>query len=69
MAIQRDAEVVLARWREVERELASLPDESPEVEGLRSEAAALRDEYQRIVMRIELGVAQSEPLGEVQRAT
>ena len=69
MAIQREAEVVLARWREVERELASLPDESPEAEGLRSEAAVLRDEYQRIVMRIESGVAEPEPLGEVQPAS
>jgi hypothetical protein len=69
MAIQREAEVVLARWREVERELASLPEESPEAEALRSEAAVLRDEYQRIVMRIESAVAEPEPFEEVQPAT
>jgi hypothetical protein len=69
MAIQREAEVVLARWREVERELASLPDESPETEGLRSEAAVLRDEYQRIVMRIESGLGDGQPLGAVRPVT
>jgi hypothetical protein len=51
MALQRDAEVVLARWREVERQLAATSDDAPEVEGLRAEAARLRDEYQRIVAR------------------
>jgi hypothetical protein len=48
---QRDAEIVLARWREVERQLSALAEDAPETEVLRAEAAGLRDEYQRIVTR------------------
>jgi hypothetical protein len=46
---QREAEIVLAMWREVERDLDKAPPGSPEAEGLQAEAARLRDEYQRLV--------------------
>jgi hypothetical protein len=46
---QREAEIVLAMWREVERNLAAVPPDSPEVEGWEAEVARLRDEYQRLV--------------------
>jgi hypothetical protein len=46
---QRAAEVVLAKWREVERQLAEVPVDSPEAEVLQAEAARLRDEYQALI--------------------
>jgi hypothetical protein len=46
---QRAAEVVLAKWREVERQIAAVPVESPEAEVLQAEAARLRNEYQAFV--------------------
>ena len=49
MPYQRAAEVVLAKWREVERQLADTPGHSPEAEVLQAEAARLRDEYQALV--------------------
>ena len=45
----REAEIVLDLWREVERRLESAQPGSHEAEALQSEAAALRDEYQRLV--------------------
>jgi hypothetical protein len=48
-----DAERVLARWREVERELAAADPGSPEAERLREEAAGLRDEYQQLMADVE----------------
>jgi hypothetical protein len=66
---QRDAEVVLALWREVERQLSPLAEDAPETEGLRAEAARLRDEYQRIVTRAiapapeAVDALQAEPTG------
>jgi chemotaxis regulatin CheY-phosphate phosphatase CheZ len=49
VAYQRHAEVVLARWREVERQLDGMLAGTPEAEALRDEAAALRNEYQTLV--------------------
>jgi hypothetical protein len=46
---QREAEIVLAMWREAERTLAAAPSDSPEVEGLEAEVARLKDEYQRLI--------------------
>jgi hypothetical protein len=46
---QREAEIVLAMWREVERDLGTAPVGSPEAEDLQAEAARLRDEYQRLI--------------------
>jgi hypothetical protein len=46
---QRQAEVVLASLRGVERELESSEPKTPEAEFLRSTAARLRNEYQRLV--------------------
>ena len=45
MAYQREAEVVLARWREVERIIADLTDGDDRLEALHFEASQLRDEY------------------------
>jgi uncharacterized protein involved in exopolysaccharide biosynthesis len=45
----REAEEILALWREIERNLAAAPRGSPEAERLQSDAALLRDEYQRLV--------------------
>jgi hypothetical protein len=45
---KREAEVVLAMWRDVERDLAKTPEGSPEAEQLQAMAARLRTEYQRL---------------------
>jgi hypothetical protein len=49
MPFAREAEVVLAMWREVERQLMHVEPDSAEAEALQSDAALLRDEYQRLV--------------------
>ncbi len=49
MPYQREAAIVLEMWREVERALNGAPPNSDEAEELRSEAARLRDEYQRLI--------------------
>lgn len=49
MPYQRAAEVVLAKWREVERQLAEVTGESPEAEVLQAQAAGLRNEYQAFI--------------------
>jgi len=46
---QREAEIVLAMWRDVERELEAAEAGSPEAEHLQAEAARLRDEYRRLI--------------------
>ena len=43
-----EAALVLDRWRDVERQLASFRPGSSEVEELHAEVARLRDEYQRL---------------------
>ena len=40
----REAEAILARWREVERLLANAPEGSDEASDLQAEAARLRDQ-------------------------
>lgn len=49
MPYQRAAEVVLARWREVERQLGEVQPDSPEFGVLQAEAARLRNEYQAFI--------------------
>lgn len=49
MSDQRQAQVVLASLRGVERELASTEPGSPEAEFLQLSAARLRAEYQQLV--------------------
>ncbi len=49
MPYQREAEVVLDLWREVERELAAAIPGSDEAETLQTEVMRLRDEYQRLI--------------------
>ena len=46
---QRQAEIVLAKWREVERALALVERGSEEEEELEAEAHGLRDEYARLI--------------------
>ena len=49
MPYQREAEIVLAMWREVERDLELTAAGSAEAEVLQADAARLRDEYQRLI--------------------
>lgn len=49
MPYQRAAEVVLARWREVERQLGEVQPDAPEFGVLQAEAARLRNEYQAFI--------------------
>ena len=60
MPHQRQAEVVLASLRGVERELASTEPGSPEAEFLHKTAARLRLEYQQLVEDVQ-GHAGPEP--------
>jgi hypothetical protein len=49
MPYQREAEAVLAMWREIERSLARVDPGSAEAERLQTDAALMRDEYQRLI--------------------
>ena len=49
MPYQAEAQVVLAMWREIERDLAAAIPGSSEAEALQAEAARMRDEYQRLI--------------------
>lgn len=59
MPYQREAEAVLAMWREIERSLAQVDSGSPEAERLQTDAALLRDEYQRL---IRAAIAHDRPV-------
>lgn len=49
MRLQREAEAVLATWRVIESALEAAEPGSAEFERLVTDAAFLRDEYQRLV--------------------
>ena len=49
MPYQREAEIVLAAWREAERKLANAASGTDEEEELIADLARLRDEYQRLI--------------------
>ena len=49
MPYQREAQVVLEMWRDIERQLTEVAEESAEAEELQADAARLRDEYQRLI--------------------
>ncbi len=49
MPYQREGEIVLAMWRDVERRLEAAERDSAEAESLQLEAARLRDEYTRLI--------------------
>jgi hypothetical protein len=49
MPYQREAEAVLAMWRVIERSLAEVEPGSAEAERLQTDAALMRDEYQRLM--------------------
>lgn len=51
MPYQREAEVVLAAWREAERTLADTVPGSAEEEAVVADLARMRDEYQRLIQR------------------
>jgi hypothetical protein len=60
---QRQAEVVLASLRGVERELESTAPGSPEAAFLHQSAARLRTEYQRLIEEArEYGLPEPPPL-------
>lgn len=52
MPHQKEAEAVLAMWREIERALAKAEPGSPEAERLQTDATLLRDEYQRLIDKV-----------------
>jgi hypothetical protein len=62
MTHAREAEEILATWREVERALESAEPGSTEFERLASDAALLRDEYQRLVAEAQSEQTLSEGL-------
>jgi hypothetical protein len=65
MPYRRAAEVVLAKWREVERQLAELDAEDPEAEAFQADAARLEREYQALVELIaKMDSGESTPLPE-----
>lgn len=65
MPQQRQAEVVLASLRGVERELASTEPGSPEADFLHKTAARLRLEYQQLVEDVQgHGPHEPRPLPE-----
>jgi hypothetical protein len=49
MPFQRDALVVLAAWREAERELERAAPGSPEEESLNADIERMRTEYRRLI--------------------
>ncbi|MBA3235455.1 MAG: hypothetical protein H0T59_05610 [Chloroflexi bacterium] len=50
MPYQREGEIVLAMWREAERELTAVDGiDVDRAEELRADVARLRDEYQRLI--------------------
>ncbi len=49
MPYQREGEIVLAMWRDVERQLEAAHPDSVEAEALQLEAARLKDEYARLI--------------------
>jgi hypothetical protein len=61
MASQKEVEAVLAMWREIERSLEKAAPDSPEFERLASDAALLRDEYQRLVGEAIAAVSPTLP--------
>jgi hypothetical protein len=59
----REAEAVLALWREIERALDEATPGSREYDRLAADAVLLRDEYQRIVAAPRSADAPSLPEG------
>jgi hypothetical protein len=49
MPYAREAEIVLAMWRDIERQLKATDPGSDEEERLQADAARLRDEYRRLI--------------------
>jgi hypothetical protein len=49
MPYERESTRILARWREVERQLLNVEEGSLDAEGLQAEALLLRNEYAALV--------------------
>jgi hypothetical protein len=49
MPYQREAEIVIAMWRDVERQLSEAAPGSAEREALEADASRLRTEYLRLI--------------------
>jgi hypothetical protein len=43
------ADIVISRWRDIERQLDRARSGTPEADALQAEAGSLRDEYQALV--------------------
>jgi hypothetical protein len=65
VATHKEAEEVLATWREIERRLAAAEPGSREHERLTSDAALLRDRYQQLVEEVR---SADEPVFPSSRA-
>ena len=64
MAGYQETAAVLARWREIERQLEQVMEGSPEAEHLQSEAARLRDEIRRLTTPAARAEGLAEGLAE-----
>ena len=68
MPYQREAQVVLAAWREAERELEHAAPGSPEQESLIADIERMRTEYRRlIVLAREAHRPEPPPLDDLGR--
>jgi hypothetical protein len=63
MPYQKEAEAVLAMWREVERSLAQAEPGSSEAERLQTDAVLLRDEHQRLIREYRPTIGRSRQPG------
>jgi hypothetical protein len=57
----KEAETIVAAWREVEREIGAVEPGSPEYVTLYIEARQLREEYQRLVDRARTNLRPEPP--------
>jgi hypothetical protein len=55
------ADIVIARWREIERELEGVAAGTGVAKALRAEANSLRDEYQRLLERAQRADRREPP--------
>ena len=68
MPYQREAQVVLAAWREAERDLERAAPGSPEEESLNADIERMRTEYRRlIVLAREAHRPEPPPLDDMGR--
>ena len=68
VATHKEAEEVLATWREIERQLAAAEPGSREHERLTSDAVLLRDRYQQLVEEVRRADEPTFPAGRPEPA-